>query len=136
MLVQPAVLARVRVVRIRPQRVLRIPAADAADAAAHLAYWSRLALFGRGDRLIEDQLRLAGAMREDLSQNRYWLPRDALAELHGPWSLEEHLANPGRQAVPPTAATLAKQQPLTTVNSRHTRRNRSGTNHHSTSRRK
>lgn len=68
------------------------------DAATHLAHWSRIALFGRGDQLIADQLRLAGAMDQDLTQSRYLLTQDALAELHGPWSLEEHLANPvGKQ---------------------------------------
>jgi hypothetical protein len=72
------------------------------DAAAHLAYWSRLALFGRGDQLIAHQLRLAGAMDEDLAQNRYLLIQDALAELRGPWSLEEHLADPvGKQYLEP-----------------------------------
>lgn len=88
---------------------------DLDDAAAHLAYWSRLALVGRGDRLIEDQLRLAGSMREDLAQNRYLQSRDALAELRGPWSLEEHLANPvGKQYLeprPPLATDTAADQP-------------------------
>lgn len=76
-------------------------------AAAHLAYWSRLALFGLGDRLIEDQLRLAGAMEQELAQNRYRLTGDALVELRGPWSLEEHLANPvGKQYLEPATTWL------------------------------
>lgn len=72
------------------------------DAAAHLAYWSSLALFGRGDQLVAGQLRLAGVMDPDLTQNRYLLTRDALAELAGPWSLEEHLVDPvGKQYLEP-----------------------------------
>ncbi|MFL6118868.1 hypothetical protein, partial [Actinophytocola sp.] len=85
------------------------------DAAVHLAYWSRLALFGRGDQLIADQLRLAGAMDQELTLNRYVLTRDALADLRGPWSLEEHLANPvGKQYLAPQPP-WPEIQPLTSL---------------------
>lgn len=60
--------------------------------ARHLSYWVDLALFGDANVLIEDQYRLAGDMREDTLQQQFELCCEALADLDGPWSIQQALA--------------------------------------------
>jgi hypothetical protein len=61
------------------------------EGAAHLARWARMALFGREQQLCEDQSRLAGNMAPDLAASVARGCRAALAELHGPWDVVQHL---------------------------------------------
>jgi hypothetical protein len=59
--------------------------------AQHLSYWVDLALFGDEHILVEDQYRLAGDIREDTLQHQFDLCCQALADLRGPWSIQQAL---------------------------------------------
>ncbi|ONI92805.1 hypothetical protein ALI22I_01910 [Saccharothrix sp. ALI-22-I] len=64
-------------------------------AARHMAHWTDLALLREPRALYDDQTRQAGHMATALLEQCAWVCTDALARLHGPWTLQQALAVPG-----------------------------------------